>query len=61
MSGAADTLWQSSCTTQDAPGSRATRCWRISTAVFLSLWGAMASMRLLGLLYRAHKEELGWF
>ena len=31
------------------------------TAVFLSLWGAMVSMRLLGLLYRAHKEELGWF
>ena len=30
-------------------------------AVFLSLWGAMASMRLLGLLYRAHKETLGWF
>jgi hypothetical protein len=31
------------------------------TAVLLSLWGAMASMRLLGLLYRAHQEKLGWF
>ena len=31
------------------------------TTVFLSLWGAMVSMRLLGLLYRAHKEKLGWF
>ena len=29
--------------------------------VFLSLWGAMASMRLLGLLYRAHQKKLGWF
>jgi hypothetical protein len=31
------------------------------TGVFLRLWAAMVSMRLLGLLYRAHKEKLGWF
>jgi hypothetical protein len=30
-------------------------------AVFLNLWGLMVSMRLLGLLYRAHKDKLGWF
>jgi hypothetical protein len=29
--------------------------------VALKLWGAMASMRLLGLLYRTHKSRLGWF
>ena len=31
------------------------------TAVLLKLWGAIVSMRLLGLLYRAHKEKFGWF
>jgi len=31
------------------------------TAVFLKLWSAMASMRLLGLLYRAHEATLNWF
>jgi hypothetical protein len=31
------------------------------TAVLLRLWGGMVSMRLLGLLYRTHKEKLGWF
>ncbi|HXI85522.1 MAG TPA: hypothetical protein VNL17_15685 [Verrucomicrobiae bacterium] len=29
--------------------------------VALKLWGGMASMRLLGLLYRTHKSRLGWF
>src|SRR5258708_10346422 len=27
----------------------------------LKLWGAIASMRLLGLLFRSHKSRLGWF
>ncbi len=31
------------------------------TAVFLNLWAAMVSTRLLGLLYRGHKAKLGWF
>jgi len=31
------------------------------TMVLLKLWSAMASMRLLGLLYRAHETTLGWF
>ncbi len=30
-------------------------------AVFLFLWGLMASMRLLGILYRTHRLKLGWF
>ncbi|HVM60517.1 MAG TPA: hypothetical protein VMV72_06570 [Verrucomicrobiae bacterium] len=29
--------------------------------VTLKLWGAVASMRLLGLLYRAHQSTLAWF
>ncbi|HTS20065.1 MAG TPA: hypothetical protein VMP11_20995 [Verrucomicrobiae bacterium] len=29
--------------------------------VTLKLWGSIASMRLLGLLYRMHKSELAWF
>ena len=31
------------------------------TVVFLKLWSAMASMRLLGLLYQAHEATLNWF
>jgi hypothetical protein len=29
--------------------------------VALKLWGAMVSMRLLGLMYRTYKSRLGWF